>query len=318
MYMSPEQATGGYQIDLRSDVWSLGILLYRVLTGESPLPPTHGEIMVALAGPKELDLASMQNARIPPGAAAVVRRCLRKKREERYASAQELETDLRAALEEEAQRAGRPAKLGALLGEPSASVTVITAPLAQEGDLATVVSTAPTGFVGAEGPRAPASQVAHAATKPPAPREPLPSIPYVPTLASHAPRPAASRSRTRLLVAAGLVVASGGAIALWRATVHDAAPDTAAAIAAASGATTVATSNGAGSASSAGASSASSVASSDTAPGPAPAPDPTDRGRPRPSVRPKGAGLHPPPAKTSTPAAAAASTAPEPWRRPGF
>ena len=285
MYMSPEQATGGHQIDVRSDVWSLGILLYRLLTGESPLPPTHQDIMVALVGPKELDLEALHNARIPPGAAAVVRRCLRKKREERYASAQELETDLRAALADETERAGRPPMLGALLADPSTSVTVITAPIAREGDLDTIVST-------------------------PLPRVAMSAIPYDPTLASHAPPPPASRARTRMVAAAAIVlVTTAVGIAGWRMTTHEATDESRAAGGASSVSTNVAISNAASAATNAEAASA--------APAPPPALDATDHARPRPPPRAKGGGLHAGPAKTGAPPAAA-STAPEPWRRPGF
>ncbi|MBX3229029.1 MAG: serine/threonine protein kinase [Labilithrix sp.] len=146
LYMSPEQAAGGYNVDPRTDVWSLGVMLYRMLTGEHPLPAGgQQEVMVALGSPKELDLSALRHPRIPPAAAEIVRRCLRKKREERVASAIELEPELRAALKLEIARARTP-DIDDLLRPASSRATVIAAPPGAEREPATS-ATAPTGFV---------------------------------------------------------------------------------------------------------------------------------------------------------------------------
>jgi serine/threonine-protein kinase len=146
MYMSPEQAAGGYNVDMRSDVWSLGVMLYRMLTGESPIPGGgQQEILVSLNSPRELDLSALKHPRIPPGAADVVRKCLRKKREERYPSAIELEPAIREVLAAEIERSHAP-NVDAMLRPPSSAATFIAAPIdaAPEVD----AGTAPTGQLG--------------------------------------------------------------------------------------------------------------------------------------------------------------------------
>jgi hypothetical protein len=96
-YMSPEQMLESSDVDPRSDVWSMGELLYQLVTGTLPF---HGEnylqifanVMTKPPLPLRADL------QIPAGADAVIRRCLRRRREERYGSMTELATALRDAV----------------------------------------------------------------------------------------------------------------------------------------------------------------------------------------------------------------------------
>src|SRR5262245_15870561 len=95
-YMSPEQALG-QQVDARSDIFSVGVVLYEMLTGRRPfdgdnLPAVLAEIKRAT--PKPMARVS---SNIPAPLHDVVKRCLMKCPEHRYPNAAELRDDLESA-----------------------------------------------------------------------------------------------------------------------------------------------------------------------------------------------------------------------------
>jgi len=98
-YMSPEQIVG-MPFDHRADIFSLGLVLYEMLTGVKPFA---GEDIPELTF-KVANMAARPPSHVAPGLPAVidfiVARALKKKPEERYQTAGELARDLRAALPE--------------------------------------------------------------------------------------------------------------------------------------------------------------------------------------------------------------------------
>jgi eukaryotic-like serine/threonine-protein kinase len=90
-YMSPEQ-WAGYDIDHRADIWAVGVILFRLVTGQHPFEHVEGPaLMYAVMSPRE-PVRSVTSV-IPDfhaGLAEVIDRCLRKAKTERFASAREL------------------------------------------------------------------------------------------------------------------------------------------------------------------------------------------------------------------------------------
>jgi serine/threonine protein kinase/tetratricopeptide (TPR) repeat protein len=94
-YMSPEQARRE-EVDARSDVFSLGAVLYEMLTGKRPFRGAHVEaVRYAVLNENPEPLSSL-NQDLPPELERVVLKALSKQRDHRYNSAGELGADLEA------------------------------------------------------------------------------------------------------------------------------------------------------------------------------------------------------------------------------
>ncbi len=98
-YMAPEQASGEtHRLDARTDLWAVGVTMYRALTGQLPFSgETQRELLDAICHHEAADLQQVDPA-IPPELARIVGRCMMKRMSERYQSASELADDLRAYL----------------------------------------------------------------------------------------------------------------------------------------------------------------------------------------------------------------------------
>ena len=93
-YMSPEQALG-QAVDGRTDLFSLGVLLYEMLTGRQPFEGnTTAELLVAILNHEPPPLTEY-SAEIPPDVQWIISKALRKDRELRYQTARDLIVDLR-------------------------------------------------------------------------------------------------------------------------------------------------------------------------------------------------------------------------------
>lgn len=94
IYMSPEQLNSSRDVDARTDIWALGIILYELITGTTPFNgDSIPQLVNAVLNTQAASFASL-NVSVPAGLEEVVARALSKPREQRFASAQELSNAL--------------------------------------------------------------------------------------------------------------------------------------------------------------------------------------------------------------------------------
>ncbi len=89
-YMSPEQFRGASRSDARTDVWAMGAILYKALTGKTAF--AGGSVpgtLLMVTGDEPTPIPELMKD-VPPGLVAIVERCLRKDSDERFQTAQAL------------------------------------------------------------------------------------------------------------------------------------------------------------------------------------------------------------------------------------
>ena len=131
-YLSPEQARGA-PVDQTSDLYSVGVVLYELLTGDVPFT---GDTPVEIAM-KHLsatpEAPSKKRAEVPRDLDMVVLRALAKDPADRYQSAEEMDADLgRVSSGAAVSPATEEAATAIIAGPPSTAVTAITAPRTRE------------------------------------------------------------------------------------------------------------------------------------------------------------------------------------------
>ena len=167
-YMSPEQALGR-TIDARTDIFSFGVMLYEMLSGRRPFGgEAITEVLLQIVMNEPLDIEEAAPG-VPRDLATIVRRCMKKKAEDRFADCSELHEALRAVFADDGNGGFRRATLNQPLP-----------PEVSTGGYAVRPSTA----------REPAPQAPPVAARPTAP-QPSPA----PAPAHPAPQPATPKFR---------------------------------------------------------------------------------------------------------------------------
>jgi serine/threonine-protein kinase len=94
IYMSPEQMKSSKGVDSRTDIWSLGVILYELVTGRVPFEAdTVTELAIRVATEPTPPMVSLR-ADVPPGLERAILRCLEKTRERRYQNVAEVASAL--------------------------------------------------------------------------------------------------------------------------------------------------------------------------------------------------------------------------------
>lgn len=96
-YMAPEQLQGG-PVDARTDVWAAGCVLYEMATGKRPFQCKSDQALVAEIQTGRVKPANRVNSQISGELARIIAKCMEKKPEYRYQSAEALQTEIRALL----------------------------------------------------------------------------------------------------------------------------------------------------------------------------------------------------------------------------
>ena len=131
-YMSPEQAVGK-DVDHRSDLFSLGVVLYELVTGRRPFSgASMGEIIERILR-APLEALARFNYEVPTELERIIRKCLEKDRNSRYQSPRDLLVDFRN-LRRELERSASAGELA-----PSRSSAAPGVPVPVGSDVATVV-----------------------------------------------------------------------------------------------------------------------------------------------------------------------------------
>ncbi|HMS40078.1 MAG TPA: protein kinase, partial [Pyrinomonadaceae bacterium] len=119
-YMSPEQLRGR-DVDTRTDIWSLGVCLYEMISARRPFDGESISDVIASVINRELPPLNEMGVVVPPEIEEIIKRCLEKDQSLRYASGRDLVADLK-----EARQMNTTGKTPDLLSQSQKTKTLLT------------------------------------------------------------------------------------------------------------------------------------------------------------------------------------------------
>jgi serine/threonine-protein kinase len=139
-YMAPEQMKSGKSADPRSDIWSIGVVMYQLITGRVPF---SGESYAELVLKVGLEPPAPIQVPLPPGLGDVVMRCIEKDPAQRYQSVGELARSLAPFATDPAAAAQSAGRALRILQQRGAQQGMQASPLAAGGGLAVPIPLSP-------------------------------------------------------------------------------------------------------------------------------------------------------------------------------
>ena len=119
-YMSPEQARG-LAVDARTDIWSLGVMIYEMTSGHQPFEGETASDVMSLILQKEPLLLAQSAPGVPVELERIVRKALRKDKDERYQTVKDLQIDLKNLRKELELSAEIERSVAPVTGSPSSN-----------------------------------------------------------------------------------------------------------------------------------------------------------------------------------------------------
>ncbi len=109
-YMSPEQAMGK-DVGQRTDIWSVGVVLYEMLTGQLPFKGEYDQSVIYSIINEEPEMPSRSRLDIPEKIEKIIMKCLEKKPENRFGSTKEISTELQVNVEKKREKKKKKKKI---------------------------------------------------------------------------------------------------------------------------------------------------------------------------------------------------------------
>ena len=117
-YMSPEHLKDSKSVDARTDIWALGVIAYEFVAAKRPFGGNAASEVIMAVTNANPEPPSLLNIHIPPALEAVILKCLRKDRNERYQSVDELTTALREVMRSQPDPASTNAAIACQMPTP--------------------------------------------------------------------------------------------------------------------------------------------------------------------------------------------------------